>query len=104
MTRETPTVTAGTRVAVRLRLLDPGERAPGLPPETAALPYEAIVRGVLVEDAALGEEATVRTAIGRRVAGRLETIEPADTHTFGRPAPALVAMTESIADLQREQR
>jgi len=98
------TVAPGTRVALRQRLLEPHERAPSLPADSAALPYEALVRGILIEPGELGAQATVRTAAGRMLSGQLEVVEPADTHTFGQPAPALVAVDEAIADLLRRSR
>ncbi len=98
------TVDGGTRVTVRQRLLEHHERAPSLPEDTAALPYEAIVRGILLEPADVGGEAAIRTASGRVLRGRLEEVEPADTHTFGRPSPALVAADEAISDLLRRFR
>jgi 2-amino-4-ketopentanoate thiolase alpha subunit len=94
-------VQAGTRVEIRQRLLDPEERAPGLPPDTSRLPYEATVRGTLVAAAGLGDEARILTAAGRIVSGRLELVEPSDDHSFGRPVPALVAADEAIARLLR---
>lgn len=94
-------VDAGTRVVVRQRLLEPHERAPSLPADTAALPYEALIRGILVESGELGAQAKIRTAAGRLVSGRLESVEPDDSHTFGRPPAALVAVDEAISELLR---
>jgi 2-amino-4-ketopentanoate thiolase alpha subunit len=92
-------VAAGTRVQIRFTLLEPPERAPGLPADTAAVPYEGRVRGALVAPAAPGERATVRTATGRELSGTLEIVEPADLHTFGRPPRALVDAIEHIRPL-----
>jgi hypothetical protein len=89
---------------VRQRLLEPHERAASLPEDTAALPYEALVRGILLEPTKVGSSATIRTAAGRVVAGQLEIVEPADTHTFGRPPAALVAVDEAISGLLRRCR
>lgn len=93
-------IAAGTRVEVRFRLLESAERAPLLPPDTASLPYEVRVRGRLVADAALGEDAEVRTQAGRVLRGELVVVEPADSHTFGRPHPALVRAIDAITDLK----
>lgn len=95
------TVSGGTRVAVRQRLLEPDDRSPSLPDDTAALPYEALIRGILLESAEVGATAIIQTAACRVLVGRLETVAPADTHTFGRPAPALVAVDEAISELLR---
>jgi hypothetical protein len=89
-------VQPGTRVQIRFVLLAPSERAPGLPEDTAATPYVGRVRGMLLTPALPGDAATVRTASGRELSGRLEQVEPADTHTFGRPLPALLTAIEPM--------
>ena len=89
---------------IRFTLLEPSERAPGLPADTAAVPYAGRVRGTLVAPATLGEPATVRTAIGRELSGTLEVVEPADLHTFGRPPRALVDAADRIAALPERLR
>jgi hypothetical protein len=89
-------VAAGTRVQIRFTLLDPQERAPGLPEDTARTPYVGRVRGTLLAAAVPGGPATVRTASGRELSGELEIVEPADTHTFGRPQPALLKAIEQM--------
>jgi len=94
-------VPAGTRVQVRTILLHPAERATGIPADTAGVPYEVRARGILVSAAAPGAPAAVRTATGRIVAGELEIVEPADTHSFGRPVPALVESIAAIETLKR---
>jgi hypothetical protein len=89
----------GTRVQVRFVLLEPPERAPGLPEDTARVPYEARVRGRLLGPGRVGDHVTVRTAAGRELAGELEVVEPADLHTFGRPPAALVEAVAPMAGL-----
>jgi hypothetical protein len=34
----------------------------------------------------------------------IEQVDPADTHTFGRPGPALVAAIQAIGELTRSLR
>jgi hypothetical protein len=75
---------------VRFTVLAPGERAPGLPPDTAAVPYEARVKGFLEREANGGEPATVRTLAGRRVEGLLTAVAPASGHSFGEPVQELL--------------
>lgn len=98
------TVTAGSRVQIGYTLLKPEERAPGLPADTAQVPYDVKVRGILQRPAAIGDRVTVTTATGRQLAGVLTVVDPADTHTFGRPVAALVQTMESIAATVRERR
>lgn len=105
LTKTTPVpashaVPAGTRVQVVATLIPAGARSQGVPDDTSRTSYQARVRGILDSPASLGEEAVVRTPTGREVTGLLEVVEPADTHTFGRPVQALVAMVNEIARLR----
>lgn len=93
----------GTRVQISFRVLEPGNRADSVPSDTAEVPYEVKVRGVLMEQAALGEQAHIITQAGRALVGRVDVIEPADTHSFGRPPRALVEAQESIRALLEER-
>lgn len=97
-------VPAGTRVQVRFTVLEPAQRQPGLPEDTARIPYVARVRGRLVGDGHAGERVTIRTAAGRELAGWLEVVEPADLHSFGRPPAALVEAVTPMAALLEELR
>jgi hypothetical protein len=101
-TADTASVSTGTRVEIVHRLLEPSERAPGLPSDTAAVPYEVRVRGMLIRDGRPGEQVEVETAAGRVLAGRLETVEPGDWHSFGRPVGALSVAIAAIDELRRE--
>ena len=87
-------VPAGTWVAVEQIVLPPGERAPGLPPETAAVPLTARVKGFLLAPGALGCEVRVRTAAGREVSGILREANPAYRHGFGEFVPELLGVGE----------
>ena len=98
----TKPIPAGTRVEIRARVLDPVDRAPGLPPDTAALPYEMRARGTLLAAGTVGEEASIVTAARRTLVGVLAQVEPADTHTFGRPHPALVEVAGRIGGMLEE--
>jgi hypothetical protein len=81
---------AGDWAEIRFALLAPSERAPGLPPDTAAVPYEARLKGFLAADAAVGAPASVRTLAGRVVEGQLLRLAPAPGHSFGEPVQELV--------------
>jgi hypothetical protein len=91
-------------VELSRRVLAAGERAPQVPPETQAVPLELAVKGWLVADAALGGEAEVATAAGRRVRGVLRVALPAYTHGFGPPEPALLAVGGELRALLRARR
>jgi hypothetical protein len=69
--------------------LGPSERAPGIPEDTAAVPFESWINGWLVEAAVIGERARLRTMTGRIVEGILVETDPGYNHSFGSPPPAL---------------
>lgn len=69
--------------------LGPSERAPGIPEDTAAVPFESWINGWLVEEAVIGERAQLRTTTGRIVEGVLVEADPGYNHSFGSPPPAL---------------
>lgn len=75
----------GDWVEVRATLLEPADRAPNLPPETAEKPLLMWVKGFATSAASLGEEVTVETMTGRRVTGEMTAIDPGYHHTFGDP-------------------
>lgn len=84
------TVSAGTWVQIERRVLEPAERAPDLPEDTRQLPYVLRVSGFLLEDAAIGADARVRTLIGRELDGSLTAVNPSYEHGFGDTVPELL--------------
>lgn len=69
--------------------LAPSERAPDVPEDTAAVPFESWINGWLLDEAELGSRVRVRTLAGRVVEGELVELEPGYTHSFGPPPPPL---------------
>ena len=91
-------------VEVEYILLEPADRSPGLPPETAEKPLKAWVKGFAKAEAAIGEEVAVTTMTGREVAGALTEVNPGYTHTFGKPAPELVHIGRDLRERVAEYR
>jgi len=85
-------VKAGTWVQLRAVVLPPGERAPGVPPDTAGVPLEMRVKGFLLKEAEVGQETSVSTVTGRLARGTLEAVEPWHTHGFGQAIPELLTI------------
>ncbi len=83
-------------VEIQAIVLAAGERAPQVPDDTQKVPLEMRVRGFLQREASLGEEAEIRTAAGRRLKGTLSAVNPGYGHGFGRPVPALSAITAEL--------
>ncbi|MEW6227600.1 MAG: 2-amino-4-oxopentanoate thiolase subunit OrtA [Bacillota bacterium] len=85
---------AGDYVQIHSVILRPGERAPQVPEDTQKVPLELRIKGFLDHDARLGDEVTITTVLGRKVAGRLVAVNPAYPHNFGRPVPELLHVGE----------
>lgn len=88
--------TVGEWVEVERVLLEPADRSPNLPPETAERPMVVWVSGFATAQADLGAEVTVETMTGRKVTGRLSAINPGYFHTFGNPVPELVTVGRDL--------
>ncbi len=87
---------AGDYVQIHSVILRPGERAPQVPEDTQKVPLELRIKGFLDHDACLGDEVTITTVLGRKVAGRLVAVNPAYPHDFGRPVPELLHVGEEL--------
>ena len=83
-------VNEGTWVQIEQVLLSPADRAPSLPDDTRQVPYVLRVSGFLLEDGQLGQDARIRTLIGRELSGVLKTVNPSYTHSFGETVPELL--------------
>ena len=97
-------IAKGRWVELRRIVLPAGQRAQQVPDETQRVPLELRVKGTLVHDAALGEEAEIRTAAGRTLRGTLERTDPPYTHGFGPPVAELRAVGEELRALLQTRR
>lgn len=97
-------VPAGTHVEVVREILAAGQRAPGVPEDTAHTPYRVRTRGILVEETPMFGQATVLTPAGRLYTGRIILESPPDNHSFGRRHPALLEAITSIHGVLRGER
>ena len=91
-----PTIAAGTWVELERVILKPGERAPGIPADTASVPFAARVRGFLIAPARRGATAEVRTQADRVVSGKLRTVLPRNPADFGDPSPELLVVGKEM--------
>ncbi len=80
---------SGDWVEVECVLLEPTDRSPNVPPETAATQLRMWIKGFARTAALLGEECEIETMTGRTECGRLSAVMPGYTHTFGTPPPEL---------------
>ncbi len=87
----------GDWVRIERTALAPEERAPGIPEETARTPLTLWVKGALLsETASVGDAVEVKTVTGRRVRGKLESVNPAWRHDFGAFVPELRAAGQAF--------
>lgn len=95
-------VPAGAWVELERVILKPGERAPGIPADTASVPFAGRVRGFLCAPSRRGTIALVLTQADRIVSGRLRAVLPRNPADFGDPSPELLmAAKEMKARLRR---
>ncbi|MDO8881181.1 MAG: 2-amino-4-oxopentanoate thiolase subunit OrtA [Coriobacteriia bacterium] len=87
---------AGDWVEIERVLLEPSERASGLPEDTAAQPLRAWVKGFALEGGLIGDEIGVETMTGRIVRGHLSAVAPGYTHTFGTPSAEIVSIGRDL--------
>ncbi|MDO5082739.1 MAG: 2-amino-4-oxopentanoate thiolase subunit OrtA [Arachnia propionica] len=88
----TPSAPEGAWAEIQLTVLTPEQRAAGVPADTAATALVQWVDGFLTHPAALGEEATIRTVIGRTHTGTLSRINPGYDHSFGETVPEILTI------------
>lgn len=96
-------IAKGTWVEIHRIVLAAGERAPQVPDDTRRVALELRVKGFLVEPAAVGDEAEIVTPAGRRLRGTLAEVNPAYTHGFGPPIPALSTIGSEVRALLRKR-
>ncbi len=94
--------TAGSWVEIFQTVLEADKRAPQVPDDTKKVPLELKVKGFLVEAAELGEEVEIKTFAGRKLKGKLNKIEPAYEHKFGRPILEILKVGPQIREILAE--
>lgn len=79
-------------VQIHSIVLKPEERSPHLPEDTKKVPLEVWQKGFITHDATIGDEVEIETVIGRKVKGKLVTVNPVYEHNFGKPVPELLTI------------
>lgn len=83
----------GDLVQIHKVILTPEQRPENIPASTKAVPYEAWIKGFLLDDQAkIGDTVKIETFIGREIAGSLTEVNPIYNHNFGKPQPALLSL------------
>ena len=93
----------GDWVRVHSILMEAGDRAPGVPDDTAEVPYELWDKGFLISDRAeIGEEVEIETITGRKIAGNLLETNPSYDHDFGEFIPEILMIDKQLKDIMGE--
>lgn len=80
------TAAKGDLVQIHKVILTPEQRPEGLPESTKAVPYEAWIKGFLLDEKAkVGDAVRIETFIGRELSGTLVEVNPVYGHNFGKP-------------------
>lgn len=83
-------------------ILEPGQRAPDVPPDTQRVPLEAWIKGWATHSARVGDEIEIETPSGRRVRGTLTAINPGYTHSYGAAVPELARIGRELRKLLKD--
>lgn len=91
-------VKEGAWVTVESTVLKAGERAQNLPGDTGATDLRMWIKGTLVKQTDIGQEATVLTVTGRKESGTLVEVNPSFAVGYGSYVPEL----RMAGDMARE--
>lgn len=80
----------GDWVQIKKIVLNTGERAENLPDDTKKTPLVMWVKGILMQDAHIGDLVKIKTLTGRIVEGILTEVNPRHSHDFGDTIPELI--------------
>lgn len=91
-----------TWVRIHGVLLEPAERSKAVPDDTAQVPLEFWTKGWLMHDANVGDEVTVKTAVGREQQGTLIEANPMYELNYGKLVPELIEIGPKLRHLLEE--
>lgn len=95
--RPIQTATKGDLVQIHKVVLTPEQRPETLPESTKAVPYEAWIKGFLLNaEARVGDTVRIETFSGRKLSGTLEAVNPMYEHNFGKPRPELLRVGTEV--------
>lgn len=92
-------VTKGTWVSIRKTILEPTERAVGIPEDTACTPLIMWINGFLQQDGEIGQEVMVRTRMNRLEEGTLEEVNPTTKVDYGEYIPEIVQISTQAREI-----
>ena len=89
----------GDWVRIHTVVLKADERTGKIPEDTKACDLEMWTKGFLLQDAEIGDEVEVETAVGRTEKGTLIEVNPYYTHSYGKFVPELIQIDKQLREL-----
>ena len=90
----------GDWVRIHATVLKADERTAKLPADTQQCYLEMWTKGFLQDEtAAIGDEVTVKTAVGRLVKGTLIDEAPYYTHSYGKFVPEIIEIDRQLREI-----
>jgi len=97
------TAKKGDWVRIHSILMEAGNRATGVPDDTANVPYELWDKGFLIsEKAEIGENIEIETITGRKIRGNLLETNPSYDHDFGEFIPEILIIDKQLKEIMGE--
>ena len=97
------TAKKGDWVRIHSVLMEAGDRASGVPGDTAKVPYELWDKGFLISDGAeIGDEVEIETITGRIIKGTLLETNPSYDHDFGEFIPEILMINKQLKEIMGE--
>jgi 2-amino-4-ketopentanoate thiolase alpha subunit len=91
------TAKKGDWIRIHSILMKAGDRAPGIPEDTAKVPYELWDKGFLLSDKAkIGDAVEIETITGRKITGKLLETNPSYDHDFGEFIPEILMIDKQL--------
>ena len=92
-------VKKGEWVRIHSIILKAEERTAKLPDDTKQCDLEMWTKGFLLQDAEIGDEVEVETAVGRIDRGTLVEVHPYYTHSYGTFVPEIVEIDRKLNEI-----
>lgn len=92
-------VKKGEWVRIHAVVLKASERTGKIPEDTQKCNLEMWTKGFLLNDAEIGDEVEIETAVGRKEKGTLVEVHPYYTHSYGKFVPEIIMIDKQLREI-----
>ena len=89
----------GEWVRIHAIVLKAEQRTGKIPEDTQKCDLEMWTKGFLLNDAEIGDEVEIETAVGRREKGTLVEVNPYYTHSYGKFVPEIIMIDKQLREI-----